>query len=591
MDPETALDLLKNRITLDRIPFTERGSRLMVLRHNHALAIRLAERWLKVDHRLSAYRERPSTIDDLCFTDGEGLAVEFEIETHADRLDIRTPVGGFSLCFVDPETIYIALPPGACGLRFMAHVEGGRTDQRGGVLHVTGKIKRNIAYTSDRQELHNSIQQAGPDLFQVSIQYDAGAETGLLLNLTPRLGFNRYIPEREGVFRAARKRWRDWFSAVPDVAEPYRAQYVYAWWVMRAGLISTRFYTTREAMTSSKLHYVGVWQWDAYFHALAYQHVDMRLAQDQLRVVLDHQRTDGMLPDAVHDEGIVDHLDIPVDADVTKPPLTAWAAWKLYQKSADIEFLREVYEPIVRSTRWWLERNDLDKNGLCEYQHPYSSGLDDSPLWDTGMPVTSPDLNTYLVVQMQTLSSIAHVLGHEGEAARWLAQADEMLERMNQLLWDENTGLYWAWWGGRWLKVRTPFSIIPLLTGKLPSKISSQLVSHLSDPQEFWSENPLPSVALNDPNYSPDQMWRGPVWVNVNYLLVEGLERSGYPLLARQLRKRTLAMLNNSNDFYEYYHPETGEPGTKAASIFGWSAALFIDMAIRESRDSEENQE
>jgi hypothetical protein len=26
-------------------------------------------------------------------------------------------------------------------------------------------------------------------------------------------------------------------------------------------------------------------------------------------------------------------------------------------------------------------------------------------------------------------------------------------------------------------------------------------------------------------------------------------------------------------------------------SIFGWSAALFNDMVIRESRDSEENQE
>ena len=65
---------------------------------------------------------------------------------------------------------------------------------------------------------------------------------------------------------------------------------------MRAGLLSTRFYTTREAMAPSKIHYVGVWQWDAYFHALAYRYVDKRLAQDQLRIVLDHQQPNGHDP-------------------------------------------------------------------------------------------------------------------------------------------------------------------------------------------------------------------------------------------------------------------------------------------------------
>ncbi len=67
------------------------------------------------------------------------------------------------------------------------------------------------------------------------------------------------------------------------------------------------------------------------FHALAYRHVEPRLAQDQIRILLDHQRADGMIPDAIHDEGIVTHLTFPVEADVTKPPLLAWCAWKLYE--------------------------------------------------------------------------------------------------------------------------------------------------------------------------------------------------------------------------------------------------------------------
>ena len=38
------------------------------------------------------------------------------------------------------------------------------------------------------------------------------------------------------------------------------------------------------------------------------------------------------------------------------------------------------------------------------------------------------------------------------------------------------------------------------------------------------------------------------------------------------------------NSIYEYYNAETGEPPTTAASIFGWSAAVFIDLAIKKSR-------
>ena len=272
--------------------------------------------------------------------------------------------------------------------KFPSDVDQGLTDRRGGTMRLTGDIRRNFAYTSDRPMTVNVIEPEPDGALRVRLVFASGKKQGLLFNLTPRLGYNRYIPSLDDAFTQAAKRWQDWFDAVPPVSGTYLSQYAYAWWVMRSGLISTRFFITREAMTPSKIHYVGVWQWDAFFHALAYRHIDKHLAQDQFRVIFDHQRPDGMLPDAVHDEGTVTHLNFPVDADVTKPPLLAWAAWLLYQESGDREFLEEIYEPVVRWNRWWFEKNDLDGDGLCEYQHPFSSGLDDSPLWDEGMPVT-----------------------------------------------------------------------------------------------------------------------------------------------------------------------------------------------------------
>ena len=584
------LTLLKNRINLQQIPFTDRASRILVFASDHHFTIRLAERWLKLDGRLSAYRERAPLIDKLGFTDAEGYPLEFNLTTYPHRLDCSTPLGTFSITFADEDTLLVTLPPVQCGISFDASLDQVHSDRRGGVLRLTGDIRRNVAYTSNACILKNDIDTIDTRNHSVHLLLDASAGNRvLLLNITSRLGFNRYIPDSavatDGAMDAAALRWHDWFAAAPPVAEEYRSQYYYAWWVMRAGLISSRFYTTREAMTPSKRHYVGVWQWDAYFHALAYRHVNKRLAQNQIRIMLDHQREDGMIPDAVHDEGTVTHLTIPVDADVTKPPLLAWAAWKLYEQDGDVEFLNEIYDAAVRWNTWWFEKNDLDHDGLCEYQHPYSSGLDDSPLWDDGMPVASPDLNTYLYLQQEALARIAGVIGEKDDARMWAERAHVMVDRMLDLGWDAREGLFWASCNGKRVNVRTPVSLFPLLTGQLPPEIASRLVAHLTDEREFWSRYPVPSVAMNDPKYDPNQMWRGPTWVNVNYLLIEGLQRSGYPDLARELRRRTLDLICGQDDIYEYYHPETGEHPPRAAATFGWSAAVFIDLAIQAARE------
>ncbi len=579
---------LANRINLRQIPFGERGSRLMVFLENQHFTIRLAERWIKQSGELSAYRRRPPIIDRFALTDTSGNALPMKITTYPERIVIETHIGYFILAFLDNETLYLSLPSARCGLAIRALLDQAQTDRRGGILRLTGNIRRNIAYTTNARIIKDEIT-ANENSREIQLQLDAtGGDKAFLLNITPRLGFNRWVPEPGSVLQDAARRWHAWFDAAPPVLDQYQEQYYFAWWLMRAGLLATRYYTTREVMAPSLTYYVGSWQWDNYFHALAYRHVEPRLAKDQLRILLDHQREDGMIPDAIHDEGTVTHLDFPVDADVTKPPLIAWAAWKLFEQDGDTEFLDEIYASIVRWNNWWFENNDLDHNGLCEYQHPFSSGLDDSPLWDSGMPVESPDLNTYLCLQQESLAQISEVIGEKADAARWAKRADAMARRMTRLCWDARAGVYWARRLGKRLPVVTPFNLYPLLTGRLPGEIADRLVGHIADPNKFWSRYPIPTVAMDDPQFDPQQMWRGPTWVNINYLFIEGLFKSGYPALARQLRQRTLEMLANHTDFYEYYDPQSGENPPKASPIFGWSAALFIDLAIQATREEAE---
>ncbi len=584
------LERLRGRITLDEIPFADRGSRLLVFRKGSQLAIRLTERWVKWEKVFGIYSQRLPFVDDITLLDENGASLDFELVSYPHVLFLVTRIGVFWLAFADEESLHCKFPAKRCGIAFRVYAAEGRSDRRGGLFKGTPsleRVHRNVAYSTSAGILSNHIKADVNGYLRVELQVDATMRSGLTLNITPRLGLNRAVPKSEAVIRSAEMRWHTWFSRVPPVEGRYVAQYYFAWWILGAGLLSPRFYLTREAMVPSLTHYAGVWTWDAFFHALAYRHVDAKLAEDQLRVLIDHQRSDGMIPDAVDEEDVVTRGKLPgsmEEADMTKPPLMAWVALKLYETSEHRDFLEEIYEPICRWTRWWLERNDDDHDGIIQYNHPYSSGLDDSPLWDEGMPVESPDLNTYLVMQMDALGKMAQIIGLSEEADQWQTQAQRLTLNLISHSWNSRSAVFWATRHHRPIRVLTPFSLYPLLTGRLSPSMTKRLVTHLRSPEEFWTKYPLATVAQRDARYDPEQMWRGPTWVNINYLFIEGLLRCGYDDLARQLRDQTLELLMQHSNIYEFYNSETGTPPKGAASVFGWSSAIFVDLAIQASR-------
>ena len=69
------LALLKNRVNLNQVPFSERGARLMLFRADNHFKIRLAERWFKLDNQLAGYRTRAPIVDAWTLTDATGDAL------------------------------------------------------------------------------------------------------------------------------------------------------------------------------------------------------------------------------------------------------------------------------------------------------------------------------------------------------------------------------------------------------------------------------------------------------------------------------------------------------------------------------------
>ena len=102
-------------------------------------------------------------------------------------------------------------------------------------------------------------------------------------------------------------------------------------------------------------------------------------------------------------------------------------------------------------------------------------------------------------------------------------------------------------------------SFLPLFAGICTEERAVRLVSVLTDPDRFWSEMPVPSISLDDPAYGSD-MWRGPVWLNYNYMIMQGLRKYGYTAEAEELCRRTLTavrkVFDETGSVFEFYDPE-----------------------------------
>ena len=577
------LDLLRNRLDYTHVPFSDRGSRLLVYQapYQSQFYIKLAERLTNIEPGIETYLRRPPFIHNLHLMDENGEHLAFETTTYPHQIQMKTRLGEFGLTFQDSHTLAFGLPPQVtAGIRFNVLPMLWNNIDNGGQFRSI----RDLTYLTNGKIVHNRVNaNSGSYAVEFIVQADNDTTINLLVGNGPLP--HKLPPPFSEINASAEQRWTDWFARVPPVAEAYLPTYAYAWWVMLNNLVRPAGSIAYEAMMPSKSQYVGIWLWDSAMHTLAFRHIDPQLARDQIRAMLAVQLPDGMLPDAVYDEGVISEIDHPIKAEVTKPPILAWAALKLHETAPDLSFLQEIYIPLVRWNAWWFSMNDDDVDGLAQYNHPYSSGLDDNPLWDFGMPVESPDLNTYLCVQMGSLAMIAEALGIETEGKMWRKRAQGIVQRMIQDMWDEHSGTFRALKDNRPIDVLTPFNLYPLWSGQLPYHIKKRLLAHLKNQHEFWGQWVLPSVSRSDPRYQPDTMWRGPVWANINYFFIEALHQIGEHKLARQLRQKTLDLIMHNEGIYEYYHAETGEPAPKAAAAFGWTAAIFIDLAISASKE------
>lgn len=177
---------------------------------------------------------------------------------------------------------------------------------------------------------------------------------------------------------------------------------------------------------------------------------------------------------------------------------------------------------------------------------------------------------------------------HLRDIAAFIKQdlSDELIEHMEKTeqaldkLWDAYSGQYYSrdFVTHRLLKDSTVATLLPLYAGTISPERAKQLIRLLENQHVFGTNYPIPSVPANSAWFNPVCYWQGPTWVNINWLVIDGLERMGYGDHAQALKESTLDLVHK-HGYYEYFNPLTGEPA--GIPNFSWTAALAIDLAKR----------
>ncbi|GIM89368.1 MGH1-like glycoside hydrolase domain-containing protein [Paractinoplanes toevensis] len=294
--------------------------------------------------------------------------------------------------------------------------------------------------------------------------------------------------------------------------------------------------------------------------------------------------------------------------------------------------LEWLYPRLVAQQRYLTTGRNLGRAGLASIVHPWESGLDNSPAWDEAMAnvpadlallsryrrrdldvsdaahrptdldysryvglvvsyraegysdaglldrhafaVECPAFNSILASAELALAQIAGELGLSAEAAGHRDRAGQITAAIIRRLWNERTGTFHARdvHTGKLTPANCVSGLLPLMLPDLPA----DLVRAVMD--EMRSERfglPVPSYDRTAPDFDTMRYWRGPVWINVNWLIRRGLLMHGFRDEAEDLRTAMVRLVHR-NGHFEYFHPTSGEG--LGAPTFSWTAALSLDL-------------
>ena len=347
----------------------------------------------------------------------------------------------------------------------------------------------------------------------------------------------------------------------------------------------------------------------------------------------------------VHASDLNENSPVIPTSGITQPPVLGFVLNYLGEMAdfdqQFMEFLEEAYDRVFANIEYFYINRDPLKEGLVYICHNWEAGTDNTPVWDfiwetfeapeyqlnrkdtklidadhrptnreyhyyihlielykswgyddqliaerSPFLVQDPLFNALLLRSAEDMIRLGVRLGRTEMVTKLKSWYRLGSESFNSKLYDKDLKayIYYDLRNERGLSHISSSSFTPLFAG-IPDEIrAAELVSHIDHGRFSGESNENYLCASFDPTspyFNSKKYWRGPIWVNLNWLIYQGLIRYGFKDLARQIRSDTLELIDKYG-FYEYFEPSKAlnENMTTAygGKNFSWSAALTIDL-------------
>jgi mannosyl-oligosaccharide glucosidase len=388
--------------------------------------------------------------------------------------------------------------------------------------------------------------------------------------------------------------------------------------------------------------------WDDAFHMLLISRWSPTLAMELLQSWLGLMQPDGWIPrevilgaeaeSAVPPEFLVQQLGMgnPPALMMAIKALLTQQVWQSTNTDTDTvsshvnvnnttllhSFLANNFELLQRHFQWFVATQGGQEAGTFRWRgrqgdHTLTSGLDDYPR--SPIPVESEkhvDLLTWMIYSAGVMAEVANVVGLPEARRSYQAQAATWTETLHARHWspkqmfvdidgvrEERT----KGKGGKGAEtvIRTaipyiehhgylsifPFALQVLSPVEDADKLQS-IYNSLASPSLLWSPQGFRSLAKSDPLFgSGENYWRGPVWMNLNFLTLAALhdyskQMTGslstdmanlYKMAREGMVANVLVHLERRGYLYEQYDSDTGV-GQRSYPFAGWTALILNIM-------------
>jgi hypothetical protein len=319
--------------------------------------------------------------------------------------------------------------------------------------------------------------------------------------------------------------------------------------------------------------------------------------------------------------------------------MAAWHVYEnSADKKEARRFLEEIFPKIFLFHRYLLTKRDQENSGLVSIFHPWESGLDNSLRWDEPLArIQVKDLPEYKREDTERVSSNQRPTDDDYDRYIYLVEimkkykyedekvyekipfkvkdivfnsilyaANKAMLKIADIIGEDKTGIE-TWiqrTKGNYLSYfcpeapeslllydydlvakknivkRTAASLVSLCTDLLSQEQAEMLASWMKHShmckENCTHDHPVfTSVSVDALQFNPLNYWRGPVWININWMLYGGMKNYGFYEDASNLKKSVIDLIKE-HGFYEYFNPLSGIG--LGADNFSWTASLLIDL-------------